>query len=333
MKKTKLWLLGITFCLVVPALAQAPGNYRDHSKAREFMDYMVAEYGTDRLDLQTLFAQAEYKQSIVDAMNRPAEKVKEWKDYRKIFVTEKRISQGVEFWSQHRAQLERAEREFGVPVEVILAILGVETYYGRLTGSYRVIDALSTLAFDYPKRSAFFTRELEHFLLLSGEQKLNPVDLTGSYAGAMGFGQFMPSSYRSYAVDYSGDGIVDIWHDSTDAIGSIANYFVRHDWRRGEAITTRARIAAGYNDSIVNQVVSPALTLAELAEQGFTPVASNTPQSARAIPLKLQGADGVEFWLGFHNFYVITRYNHSFRYAMAVTQLSEILAQRINERL
>ncbi|MBV1932165.1 MAG: lytic murein transglycosylase B [Porticoccaceae bacterium] len=314
-------------------------NYGDNPQAKEFIATMVKDHDLDPLDMQLLFAEATYKQSIVDAMNRPAERVKEWKDYRKIFVTDKRLRQGVEFWQEHRSTLEKAQADYGVPVEIIVAILGVETYYGRMTGNYRVIDALSTLAFDYPKRSAFFTQELENFLLLSREQDLNPLNLTGSYAGAMGYGQFMPSSYRAYAVDYSGDGVADIWNDPVDAIGSIANYFARHGWKTGAPITTRARIKGQYNRDIVNKAIKPELTLAALEQQGFTPVVSAIASDnlaaevlspeIKAIPLKLQGKSGVEFWLGLHNFYVITRYNTSFRYAMAVTQLSELLAEKV----
>lgn len=317
-------------------------NYSDNAQAREFIAAMVKNHDLDLLDMQLLFAEATFKQSIVDAMNRPAEAVKEWKDYRDIFITEKRLRQGVEFWQEHRSTLEKAQADYGVPVEIILAILGVETYYGRTTGNYRVIDALSTLAFDYPKRSAFFTRELENLLLLSREQGLNPLNLTGSYAGAMGYGQFMPSSYRAYAVDYSGDGVADIWNDPVDAIGSIANYFASHGWQTGAPIAVRARIKGQYNQEIVNKATKPELTLSALEQQGFTLVlpASATDNlsdealspETKAIPLKLLGKSGVEFWLGLDNFYVITRYNTSFRYAMAVTQLSELLAERVKAR-
>ncbi len=322
----------VALCLVsLLTLAEESRNYSENALAREFADYMVNEHDLDPVDLQLLLEEATYKQSIVDAMNRPAERVKEWKDYRKIFVTEKRLRQGVEFWQKHRETLGKAQADYGVPIEIIVAILGVETYYGRLTGGYRVIDALSTLAFDYPKRSAFFTRELENFLLLSREQGLNPLNLTGSYAGAMGYGQFMPSSYRAYAVDYSGDGVADIWTDPVDAIGSIANYFVRHGWQTGGMITTRARIRGGYNEDIVNKGKKPNLTMLELKQEGFTPVSMDIPDDTKAIPLKLKGERGVEFWLGLENFYVIMRYNTSFRYAMAVTQLSELLAERVKQ--
>lgn len=325
----KWWL--ISLCIVAEmGYAGVPGNYAEHVKAREFIEYMVREHGSDRADLQLLFTEASYKQSIVDAMNRPAEKVKEWKDYREIFITERRIRQGVEFWQEHRVVLEKVQEEYGVPIEIIVAIIGVETSYGRITGNYRVIDALSTLAFDYPARSEFFTRELESFLLLSREQHLNPLDLTGSYAGAMGYGQFMPSSYRNYAVDYNGDGVADVWHSPVDAIGSVANYFVRHGWQTGGAIMARARITSGYNQGLINKMTKPELTLKELKGQGFSPVSAGFAADAKAMPVKLLGVDGVEFWLGFQNFYTITRYNHSHRYAMAVTQLSELLARQVN---
>jgi membrane-bound lytic murein transglycosylase B len=308
--------------------ANARPNYVENEQTKEFIEFMVSTHNYDAVDLKLLFLEAAYKQSIIDAMNRPAEKVKEWKDYRQIFITQKRVSRGVKFWREHNATLERAQEEYGVPIEIIVAILGVETYYGRITGNYRVIDALSTLAFDYPRRSAFFMRELEHFLLLSREQGLNPLDLTGSYAGAMGYGQFMPSSYRSYAVDYSGDGIADIWNDPVDAIGSVANYFARHGWERDGVITVKAKVSGKYNEDIINKRGKPKATLAELEENGFVAITGTQKSETRAIPLRLKGDRGVEFWLGMKNFYVITRYNTSFRYAMAVTQLSELLARQ-----
>ena len=310
--------------------AASERNYANNTQAKVFIERMVLEHGADRTELQALFAGAQYKQSIIDAMTRPAEKVKLWKDYRKIFLTEKRLRQGLQFWREHQSTLEKMQADYGVPIEYVVAILGVETYYGRFAGNYRVIDALATLAFDYPARSPFFTKELEHFLLLTKEQKLEPAALMGSYAGAMGYGQFMPSSYRAYAVDYNGDGVADIWADPVDAIGSVANYFVRHGWQRGEGVVVRARISADYSSEGINKLVKPTLTLAQLADLGFTPV-SNTngaiDGNVKAIPLRLQGQAGVEFWLGLQNYYTITRYNHSFRYAMAVTQLAEQIAE------
>ncbi|MEH6544663.1 MAG: lytic murein transglycosylase B [Porticoccaceae bacterium] len=343
-----LTLLGLTLLGTSTAHAR---NYDDNPATQALIDSMVAEHQFERPALEKLFAEAEYKQSIIDAMTRPAEKVKEWKDYRKIFVTKKRINQGVDFWRDNRATLERAQRDYGVDPAIIVAILGVETYYGRLTGSYRVLDALSTLAFDYPPRSTFFTKELKEFLLLSREQNKKANELTGSYAGAMGYGQFIPSSYRAYAVDYTGDDFADIWDNPVDAIGSVANYFARHHWQPGQPVTVRARVSEDYVVDGVNKVLKPELTLAELKTQGFTPAtdpvsapvsgASDSASSSassnassgtssngwddktRAFPLKLEGKRGAEFWLAFDNFYVITRYNHSRRYAMAVYQLAE----------
>jgi membrane-bound lytic murein transglycosylase B len=310
--------------------ADSERNYSNNANAEAFIERMVAEHGADRAELQALFSGAQYKQSIIDAMTRPAEKVKLWKDYRKIFLTEKRLRQGLQFWREQRPWLEKMQADYGVPIEYVVAIIGVETYYGRITGNYRVVDALSTLAFDYPARSPFFTKELEHFLLLAKEQNLDPATLKGSYAGAMGYGQFMPSSYRAYAVDYNNDGVADIWADPADAIGSVANYFVRHGWQRGEGVVVRARISADYSSEGVNKLVKPALTLAQLAERGFTPV-SELSSEMKAIPLRLQGQAGVEFWLGLQNYYTITRYNHSFRYAMAVTQLAEQIAEEMSK--
>ncbi len=214
------------------------------------VDELVAEEGFDRQELMKVFAQAQRKDSILEAIARPAEKTKPWYQYREIFLNEKREQQGVEFFNQHRATLLRAEREFGVPAEIIVAIIGVETSYGRVAGSYRVLDALSTLAFDYPPRSPFFTAELKDFLILTRDQGMDPTDLMGSYAGAMGYGQFMPSSYRNYAIDFDHDGKIDIWENPVDAIGSVANYFKQHGWRQGDVVVAAAdggRQYAGYN--------------------------------------------------------------------------------------
>lgn len=324
----------LLLAVVVQAGDETERNYSDNPQTRAFIGRMVAEHGADRADLQALFDGAQYKQSIIDAMTRPAEKVKLWKDYRKIFLTEKRLRQGLQFWREQRSWLEKMQADYGVPIEYVVAIIGVETYYGRVAGNYRVVDALSTLAFDYPARSTFFTKELEHFLLLAKEQNLDPVTLKGSYAGAMGYGQFMPSSYRAYAVDYNDDGVADIWADPADAIGSVANYFVRHGWQSGEDVVVRARISADYSSEGVNKLVKPTLNLAQLAERGFTPVPglnSKLSPEVKAIPLRLQGQAGVEFWLGLQNYYTITRYNHSFRYAMAVTQLAEQIAEEMGK--
>ncbi len=304
----------------------AQGGYADRAEAKAFMAEMVADYGFDQQQLNAWFTQAEKQQAILDAISRPAEKTKTWAEYRQIFVTPTRISKGVEFWLAHQDTLARAEERYGVPAEVIVAIIGVETRYGQFTGRYRVMDALSTLAFDYPPRSPFFTKELREYLLLTREQQRDPLSLNGSYAGAMGYGQFMPSSYRAYAADFDDDGSIDIWQNPVDAIGSVANYFVRHGWRRGEPVVFRANVAKHHDRDVINDSLKPLHTVAELEQKGFsteTPVAA----TASANALELDGEQGAEFWLGLQNFYVITRYNHSRLYAMAVYQLSQEIHQ------
>jgi membrane-bound lytic murein transglycosylase B len=247
--------------------AQAAG-YADHPGALALMDELVAEEGFERGELETLLGSAERQESILKAIARPAEKTKPWHEYRQIFVTEKRTSQGREFHAQYGASLQRAEREYGVPEEIIVAIIGVETSYGRNKGSYRVLDALSTLAFDYPPRSEFFSKELRHFLILAREQQLPADELLGSYAGAMGYGQFMPSSFRAYAVDFDADGTADIWNNPVDAIGSVANYFKRHGWTPGSPVTSPARVNGNYPGDWMNDGLKPRRSIADFTAAG-----------------------------------------------------------------
>jgi membrane-bound lytic murein transglycosylase B len=307
----------------------AAKNYAGHENFSAFAEKMVKDHQFDRQALEQLFLQAKRQQSILDAIARPAEKTKPWKDYRKIFLGKTRIKNGIEFAKKHDTTLLKAEQAYGVPRHVIVAIIGVETLYGRNTGSYRVLDALSTLAFDYPRRSPFFSKELEQFLLLAREQKLDPSTLKGSYAGAMGYGQFMPSSYRHYAVDFDGDGLTDIWANPVDAIGSVANYFKVHGWISGADIVSRARVSGDYDESVVNQKLKPVYTVAEFAEKGILPT-QQLAGDEKATVMRLEGNNGAEFWMGLTNFYVITRYNHSKLYAMAVHQLSQEILQGLN---
>ncbi len=311
--------------LLAPTLTWA--NYLENKDAQQFTDKMVAEHGFDRAWVEQLLTQAERKQSILDAISRPAERALEWKDYRKIFIQDSRVEQGVEFWREHRKVLERAEKQFGVPAHIIVAIIGVETRYGRNMGSYRVLDALATLGFDYPKRGKFFSRQLEEFLLMTQEQKLDPLQLTGSYAGAMGFGQFIPSSYRSFAVDFDGDGVADIVKNPVDAIGSVANYFSEHKWHTGKMVAVKASVTKAHDKTVFDEGLKPKWTVSELAGKGVTPY-TRLDGNAKASAVLLVGEQGEEYWLGLHNFYVITRYNHSSMYAMAVYQLSQLLEPR-----
>jgi membrane-bound lytic murein transglycosylase B len=325
--------IALVFSCLWTTLSCAADNYAVHPAAQVVVDELVQEEGFDREQLMQVFAEAERQESILKAISRPAEKTKPWYEYREIFLNEKRERQGVEFFAEHRETLARAERETGVPAQVIVAIIGVETYYGRVAGSYRVIDALSTLAFDYPKRSEFFTKELKNYLILTREQGFDPLDLKGSYAGAMGYGQFMPSSYREYAIDFDDDGVADIWNNPVDAIGSVANYFKHHGWRQGEPVVFAADAAADVPDELFVQGRSdlkPQRTVAEFAAAGIVARQELDPE-ALATAMKFELEDGYEYWLGLHNFYVITRYNHSAMYAMSVYQLSQRLAGRVTE--
>ncbi len=319
-------------CLLMSLPLAAAADYSAHPKAQVLMDELVDEHQFDRAELQAWFSQAKKKPSILEAIARPAEKRLEWKDYRKIFVTDSRTQKGEVFWRDNAETLARAEQTYGVPAEIIVAIIGVETRYGQNKGSYRVIDALSTLAFDYPPRAKFFRKELLNFMLLAREQSQSPVELLGSYAGAMGYGQFMPSSFRHYAVDFDGDQLADIWQNPVDAIGSVANYFVRHGWRQGQSVVVQASASKDYKTTKMNKLKRPSVPLSEWSARGLIPQGAHEPE-LKAMPLQLEGKDGSEFWLGMKNFYVITRYNHSHMYAMAVYQLSQAIKQQYQKSL
>ncbi|WP_268799428.1 lytic murein transglycosylase B [Pseudomonas huanghezhanensis] len=302
------------------------GSYEGSPQVAGFVAEMTRDYGFAGEQLIEVFRDVERKQSILDAISRPAERVKPWKDYGPMFLTDARIARGVDFWRQHEATLARAEQEYGVPAQVIVAIIGVETFFGRNTGNYRVIDALSTLGFDYPPRAEFFRKELREFLLLAREEQVDPLTLKGSYAGAMGLPQFMPSSFRAYAVDFDGDGHINIWNDPDDAIGSVASYFKRHGWVAGEGVVSRASVQGERVDQGLSPGIEPVKTVGELRALGWAShdaLRDDMPVTA----FRLEGENGPEYWLGLKNFYAITRYNRSVMYAMAVHQLSERLVQ------
>lgn len=271
-----------------------------------------------------LLQQASYQQRIIDAITKPAE-AKPWKAYRPIFLTETRIREGRAFLAEHRDALGRISAETGVPAEIIVAILGVETNYGKITGSFRVLDALYTLGVHYPPREAFFRAELFHVFDLAQKEGLDLAQIKGSYAGAMGWGQFMPSSYLAYARDGDGDGRRDLFGNLDDVFASVANYFVAHGWRAGEPIAVPARVAADAK-SLKPASMKPEWSLAELAGHGYAPQ-SAVGQDLPATLITLEGEAGTEHWLGFNNFYVISRYNRSPLYSLAVTQLAESIAR------
>ncbi|HEY5775883.1 MAG TPA: lytic murein transglycosylase B [Xanthomonadales bacterium] len=312
-------LLLLLFC--VPVLAA------EHPGTEAFVKRAAAEYGLSENEVRDLLLEAEYKQSIIDAIKRPAEG-KPWHEYRLIFLTDQRINEGVDFWRTNRELIKTASEQFGVDEEIIVSIIGVETFYGRITGSYRIIDALVTLGFYYPQdlssdRSAFFSSELMQYIKLASEEGLPVAEVTGSYAGAMGMGQFMPSSYREYAVDFDADGSRDLWRSTADVVGSVANYLHRYGWQPGQPVTRRAIASkeAAFNE-ISTRNFTPTLTVAEWREKGFNSSGELPPDLPAAV-LKLAEEKRNTYWLTFKNFYVITRYNRSPRYAMAVYELSQ----------
>lgn len=316
--------------VVAPASARidSPSGAFSGSAAQQAMfDRLVYGEGFDRGELERLFARVERQPWIIELMDRqvrpaPPGPTGVWTRYRARFVTQDNISNGTAFWRRHATALDRASERYGVPPEYIVAIIGVETRYGGYLGNTRIIDALATLAFDYPRRADYFTRELEAFLIMSRDEGFDPLTPRGSYAGAMGLGQFMPSSFHGYAVDFDGDGHRDLWNP-VDAIGSVANYLSGHGWRRGEPVVVRAR-ATGYPPRSQPVGFNTGYSLDRLRGMGIVPTGSVTGQQEVSL-LELDVGSGYEYWLGLHNFFVITRYNHSTHYAMAVHQLAQAL--------
>ena len=286
-----------------------------------FIEEMESRHGFDRNRLHAIFRDINISSSVLEAISRPAEKLP-WYRYRPIFIRQDRINQGVDFWRRYEKELYRAGVEFGVPPEIIVAIIGVETQYGRTTGKYRVIDSLATLGFHYPPRGEFFLSELEQFLLLTREQGLDPLSIRGSYAGAMGIPQFISSSYRHYAIDFDSDGHIDIWNNPADAIGSVGNYFRQHGWLNGKPVAIRARVAGDRYRELLTDVLEPNIEIAQLRQHDIQSD-KELPGDALVKLIELESDNGDEHWLAMHNFYVITRYNHSPLYAMAVFQLAQ----------
>ncbi len=295
----------------------------------QFIQKMVNEHQFNESELTQLLGQAETKDSILQAISKPAENVLPWFKYKNIFLGQKRVEEGVQFWKKNQKTLNKAYKKYGVPPEIIVGIIGVETFYGKQKGNYRVLDALVTLAFDYPPRSLFFRSELEAFLLMTREENLDPTQLLGSYAGAMGMPQFIASSYRRFAVDFSGKGKRDLINNTEDVIGSVANYFVQSGWKTNEPVILPV-INTGLNKyltTLETHAKNPQLkyTLEALYEQNVqlvNPSANLNPKTRIAV-IPLEEEQGLTYWLGLNNFYVITRYNHSNHYAMAVYELSQ----------
>ncbi len=314
------------------ALEISEGDYRGRKDVVAFIQRVAAASSYSEQELVVLFSQVEKQEHLFDRLDRPAEKELQWHQYRRIFVKNKRIDRGVEFWQKHRELLESVSLKTGVPEEIIVAIIGVETFYGVYRGKDPVFDSLVTLAFDYPKRASFFGRELEQFLLLVKEQNLDARSLRGSYAGAMGLPQFIASSYRSYAVDFDGDGQINLFDSIPDVLGSVANYFVKHGWQReGRVARPLETVDAKLADKLVPSV-KPGYIWLDLKQNGLKSKFEIDDQTAVAL-IRLEQKDHSEYWVGFKNFYVITRYNHSDLYAMAVYQLAKLISHKFKSTL
>jgi membrane-bound lytic murein transglycosylase B len=308
--------------------AQKP--YGKRADVRDFVRQMAERHGFVEHELNFLFSRARREPAILAAIEPPKDaKARSWLDYRARFVTDARVAEGAQFWRRHTAALERAAREHGVPEEIIVAIIGVETVYGRQMGTWRVIDALSTLAFDYAPRAEFFRGELEQYLLYARDAGIDVFSVRGSYAGAIGIPQFMPGSYRRFAVDFDGDGAIDLRTSPADAIGSVANFLAKHGWRRGERVELPARITGDSHRELVDAGIEPKTPLQDLKRYGVetrTDLALDTPVAL--IELESPGS-ATEYRLGLRNFFVLTRYNRSVLYASAVYDLAqEIKAKR-----
>lgn len=309
--------------LAVYSEQAAAAGYADHAKGRAFIDEMVQEHDFNRQDLEYWLGTATRYDAVLEAMSKPAEKTLTWGQYRPIFIKQGRIDSALAFAREHEALLARVEQQYGVPREIIVAIIGVESWFGKYKGKHPALQSLATLAFDYPKRAKFFRAELREFLLLSREEGFEPLQVKGSYAAAMGMPQFISSSYRNYAVDGDGDGQRDLFGSIPDIVASVANYFKRHGWRSGEHVTERVQVQ-GDVSALVKKGSKPKLSAADFNAAGI-PV--NLTSDERAALIELEGKQGLEYWVGYKNFYVITRYNHSPLYAMAVFQLAQSIKE------
>lgn len=300
---------------------------------KHFINEMVAQHGFNQSWLEEVFRQVQFQPSIINLISAPASSIS-WNEYRSRFINTRRIKSGVNFWNQHARKLEEASQSFGVPEEIIVAIIGVETAYGATTGKHRVIDALTTLAFDFPRRAEFFRGELEQYLLLVHEQRFDLFSVTGSYAGAIGIPQFMPGSYRRYAIDFDGDGKADLTSNTADAIGSVANYLKEYGWETGGPIVARAHIhvKSDHYQEILLAGIEPIHTIKNLRQANIIPLERVGDERLAAL-IELEDENNKQYWLGFQNFYVITRYNRSTFYAMSVLQLADAIRAERNSGL
>ena len=321
----------IKVCFIVTIFFQMPLVHADakllHQKnVKIFMHDMVNHYNFDKKQLVAILNEAKFQPQIIESMDRPYEK-KNWDVYKSLFLTKERVEAGVEFWRANQQTLSQVEKQYGVPADIIVAIIGVETLYGKHQGNYRVLDALTTLAFNYPKRSEFFTKELREYLLLCREQRVPAVKYKGSYAGAIGKPQFMPSSYRFYAVDFNNKGQADLMSEDKDVISSVANYFAKHGWKSNDVVAEPALVTGNANKKLAVNSKYPDYSFTDILAAGIKPEVSKMSHPHTAGVIELITQKGEEYWLAYPNFYVITHYNTSPQYALVVYLLSQELRQ------
>ena len=323
-----LWLgsMGLLACSGAPAHSGTSDRLDPDTEIAPFVKELVARHGFETEQLERVLGGVRVRPEVIEAMSRPAESL-DWYRYRPIFVTEKRIAKGEAFWRAHADTLARASRDFGVSAEIIVAIIGVETFYGTRKGKHPVLDALATLAFRYPRRSKFFRTELEQFLLLAQQENFDTPKVKGSYAGAMGIPQFISSSYRRYAVDFDGDGVRDLLSSESDAIGSVGNYLNRHGWQRDGVVALPASVNGDKYKALVKKGMKPNTPVSEMHDFGVVVLYASENRSPGAL-IELTNKNDTEHWVGLQNFYAITRYNHSSLYAMAVFQLAREISKR-----
>jgi membrane-bound lytic murein transglycosylase B len=313
----------IALLVCVPALARA--SYAGRPEVQAFVDELAQRHGFVKTELKRVFSRVQRVDPVLEAIARPAERVKSWEEYRALLITERRVAEGVEFWKKYRRTLERAERKYGVPPQYVAAIIGVETFYGRNTGNWRVVDALTTLAFDYPPRAGFFRSELESYLLMTRDAGVDVFSVRGSYAGAIGIPQFMPSSARHYAVDFDGNGRIDLQKSRSDSIGSVANFLKVHGWQRDADVLLDARVTGEGWRAYADGRLEPKHSMTELRQAGIE-FDSPEPAGASGALIELASAERPsDYRVGLRNFYVITRYNRSAFYAAAVADLAREL--------
>jgi membrane-bound lytic murein transglycosylase B len=310
--------------LALATFSASARTYVERDDVQEFIRGLAERHGFAEQDLRHLFSRVRRAEPVLEAIKPQPPKARSWEEYRGNFVNDKRIAAGVEFWKKHRRALERAESRYGVPAPYIVAIIGVETYYGRNAGRWRVVDALTTLAFDYPARSPYFRSELEQYLLLAREQGKDAFSMRGSYAGAIGIPQFMPGSVRRYAVDFDGNGAIDLRRSAADAIGSVGNFLKEHGWQPGAEVLIEARVGGEAWRALADGTVDPKHAQSDLRAAGVD--FEGLPEGVRAILVELETPERPsDYRIGLHNFWVLTRYNRSAFYASAVHDLAQAL--------